>query len=473
MNQRKTAIALALFSATGILASCASMSPITGPRPVMTPEQAAQFTQAAVLNTAKLDSTTPATIQDKWDPEADAFMAGKASVKADYIVDAGKTADGKSVFTSVQAAVNFAALDAAASKRTQRIYIQLAPGTYKETVFVPASSAPITLYSNETDARKTVISFDIDAGMPGAEYTKKLNPEGKIYSKDAKITDAGIYGWFNSCASKSGSVGTGCTTVMWVKNNGFQMKNITVENAYNEGRGKDGKPGQSTGNHQAVALETDGADKVHLENVRLLGNQDTLYIKSANPSNPDAQPPVYATIGRNFINNSYVEGDVDFIFGRGTALFKHSEIRYLGARNSPEGYIGAPSTDRDIPYGFVFINCNFTNDGKGERVLAGKISLGRQWFESIKCSPYSTEHGYTCTKATKDAADSKTKVGTYSEAVMRRVGKMVVINSQIGSHINKTQPWSDWGDKTSSAYRPAQYSDPSGKDIWLGEYNNK
>ena len=98
----------------------------------------------------------------------------------------------------------------------------------------------------------------------------------------------------------------------------FQAKNLTFANDFDEGRG--------TSNIQAVALMTQ-ADKLIFENVRFLGNQDTLYVKTGNAD----------TIARAYFKSCYVEGDVDFIFGRATFVLDGCEIKYLTARQGTSG----------------------------------------------------------------------------------------------------------------------------------------
>ena len=61
----------------------------------------------------------------------------------------------------------------------------------------------------------------------------------------------------------------------------------------------------SGSNIQAVALYTTG-DKTVLQNVRLHGFQDTLYVDSSSAT----------AIARVYIKDSFIEGDTDFIFGR-------------------------------------------------------------------------------------------------------------------------------------------------------------
>jgi pectinesterase len=84
-----------------------------------------------------------------------------------------------------------------------------------------------------------------------------------------------------------------------------------VRNGYNADRvqlGRNDDPlnaaGQFiNGQHQAVAVLIAGADKVHLDHVRLPSYQDTLYFKASAP----------AITSRSFYSWCFIEGDVDFI----------------------------------------------------------------------------------------------------------------------------------------------------------------
>ncbi len=73
-------------------------------------------------------------------------------------------------------------------------------------------------------------------------------------------------------------------------------------------------------------------------NMRLLGNQDTLYAASKGCSNTDADCPP----ARQYFADCYIEGNVDFIFGDGNAVFENCEIRST-AHNG--GYITAQSKE--------------------------------------------------------------------------------------------------------------------------------
>jgi len=245
-------------------------------------------------------------------------------------------------------------------------------------------------------------------------------------------------------------------TVTWIRNDGFQARNITFENYHSPRAVPDCKVAQclpprplgrdSKGQDQAVAMLVDGADKVQFENARFIGNQDTLFLRSPTPGSST----------RSFFHRSYVEGDVDFIFGDATAYFLRSEIKSLGTRHA-SSYVTAPSTNVKSRYGFVFNDCSFTNDGS-PAALAGRFHFARQWFNGQRCTPYGVIAGqdaYSCSVGETDGYTAPR--GQISKSVIERVGKTVILNSRIGPHINKLQPWSDWNKLGALPYRPAQY----------------
>jgi pectinesterase len=62
--------------------------------------------------------------------------------------------------------------------------------------------------------------------------------------------------------------------------------------------------------------------------------------------------------------------------------------------------------------------------------------------------------GYSCTLA--DADSYTPPQGTVSRTVLETVGKMVVMHSSIGRHIERTHPWADWNQSGKLSYRPVQ-----------------
>jgi pectinesterase len=151
-------------------------------------------------------------------------------------------------------------------------------------------------------------------------------------------------------------------------------------------------------------------DKQIYENVRLLGNQDTLYVKSNNVDN------AY----RVYFKGCFVEGDVDFIFGRGVMVLDGCTINYTSARRgaSNGGNVISPSTDARNLYGTLIINSMFTAD---TATTAGSVALGRAWDEG-------GTSGATMWPATAGATNYPN-------------GQAVIRNTMLGAHIIGAAPW--------------------------------
>jgi polygalacturonase len=438
-------------------------------RPQLTLEQARQFAYSEVL---KYVGVAGKETIDPWDPLNDPLARG-AVFTPDYIVDKSARADGVRSFNTVQEAVSRAVADSAA-KPAKRLYLLLKPGVYRELVYIPASAAPLTLYGEGKDASATRITAKLEASMTGAAYDALAGPQ---FAKAAPAVQA-MYASIKDRAQ----IGTFGTQTVWTQNNGFQARNLTFENGYNKDTGNaraEELPNINNVHHQALALSVDSADKAQFENIRLIGFQDTLYLKS---------PQIGNTV-RSFFNQSYIEGDVDFIFGDSTAYFHQTEIRTLGDRGV--SYAAAPNTYLKTKYGFVFDHCRFTHEGKKH----GDFYLLRQWFASSRCTPYAplALDGYRCSYGPANGYQAPT--GTVARVSLEAVGKMVVLNSRIGAHINRQNPWADWNKPGAISFRPAQYNsddhwnnlikagiDPvkdlgytkpaSPADVFLGEFNN-
>lgn len=177
-------------------------------------------------------------------------------------------------------------------------------------------------------------------------------------------------------------VGTTGSTSFYIFGEGFTAENITFENS-------SGPVGQ------AVSVRIDG-DKVAFRNCRFLGNQDTLY--------------PHGERSHQYYKNCYIEGTVDFIFGWSTAVFEECTIFC-----KDHGYITAPSTLEETPFGFVFLNCDITGSA-----TQASFYLGRPW---------------------------------------RSYGKSAFVNCRLGNQI-KAEGWNNWGDPEKE------------KTAFFAEYNN-
>jgi pectin methylesterase-like acyl-CoA thioesterase len=228
-------------------------------------------------------------------------------------------ADGTGHFTTVQAALDTAPAGTAADPTV----IAIAAGTYEEKLVV--SKSHVVLVGASGDPRDVVLTYDVAAGS----------------------TDP----------STGTTYGTGKSQSVLVSGSNVRMEAVTIENSFDEAA-------VTLSGEQAVALKTTG-DRLLFANVRVLGNQDTLLVDS-----PDA--PVVA---RSYFVDSYIEGDVDFIFGRGTAVFDRTTIHALSrGSSSNNGYLTAASTSDKNPYGILITDSTITSNAP-----ANSFHLGRPW----------------------------------------------------------------------------------------------
>ncbi|MFF0164271.1 pectinesterase family protein [Streptomyces prasinus] len=226
-------------------------------------------------------------------------------------------------FTSVQAAVT-------AATGTGRVLV-LAPGTYRETVFVDADRTGMTWIGASRDARDTVIVYDNAAGTP--------KPDG------------------------SGTHGTSGSATTTVRPDGFTAHRITFANDWL----RTDLPG--TSGTQAVALKVQG-DRSAFTHCRFLGHQDTLYADSRSSD----------TFARQYFSHCYAEGDVDFVFGRATAVFEHCHFRALNRPDltgAPYGFVFAPSTAGTNPRGYLVTRSTVSSEAPD-----GHYKLARPWVPS-------------------------------------------------------------------------------------------
>ncbi len=136
-------------------------------------------------------------------------------------------------------------------------------------------------------------------------------------------------------------MGTFRTYTVLVSGNDIAMENLTIEN-------------NAAQLGQAVALHVEG-DRVVFRNCRFLGNQDTIFNGREN--------------SRQYFENCYIEGTVDFIFGPATAWYENCTIHC-----KRDSYITAASTPENCIYGLIFNHCKVT---LSENV--DKMYLGRPW----------------------------------------------------------------------------------------------
>jgi pectinesterase len=147
------------------------------------------------------------------------------------------------------------------------------------------------------------------------------------------------YGLYASMGGPDGKpIGTFRTPTVQIDADDFSAENITFDNSA-------GRVGQ------ALAIRVDG-DRAVFRNCRFIGWQDTILLNR----------------GRQYIEDSLIAGDVDFIFGGATAWFERCLIFCRR-----DGYVTAASTPTEAPHGFVFAHSRIVG-APGVRSY-----LGRPW----------------------------------------------------------------------------------------------
>ena len=218
--------------------------------------------------------------------------------------------------------VNVAANGSAKFKSVQEAIMSVPMGTRENPVVIriaPGNYHELVYIQREKrffkligdNATNTVLAFNLYAGI--------TNAEGK-------------------------PIGTFKTPATTIDADDFSAENITFANDA-------GPVGQ------ALAIRVDG-DRASFRHCRFLGWQDTVLINR----------------GRQYFENCYVEGHVDFIFGAATAWFERCEIHALR-----DGYLTAASTPVDVPFCYVFNRCKITGED------GVQTYLGRPWrqFASV------------------------------------------------------------------------------------------
>ncbi|MDH6489077.1 pectinesterase family protein [Streptomyces sp. SAI-127] len=268
-----------------------------------------------------LDKTAdvPALLKSGVGPRSSIGTTATASTKAAAATTLTVAKDGSGQFSTVQAAVN-----AVPANNPSRVVISVKPGTYRELVKVPSNKPHVTIQGSGGSRNDTVIVYNNASGTP--------KPDG------------------------SGTYGTGGSATVAVEADDFQARNLTISNDFDEASHQDIA-------NQAVALRT-AADKVFLDGVIVSGDQDTLLVDTAAKDK----------LGRVYMTNSYVIGNVDFIFGRATAVIDKSVITLKKRWNGTSaGYVTAPSTAAGRK-GILIANSTVNGD-----VSSASFYLGRPW----------------------------------------------------------------------------------------------
>jgi len=237
--------------------------------------------------------------------------------------------DGSGDFTSIQAAI-----DAIPMSNRQPTILLVRMDEYHEKVVVNKDNVRIIGEARD----RTVI---VNSGC-----AHDLNEEGK-------------------------EKGTFLSYTFLVTGTNVEVENITIRN--------DAGDGSIAG--QAVAVYAAG-DRGVWRNVRMIACQDTLFCGPAMPKVArDALPRLIPegvisvgdcplVLGRQYFEDCFIQGDVDFIFGPYRCWFERCTLHM----NKRGGFYTAANTPEQAPYGLIFNHCHLTGECE-----PGQAYLGRPW----------------------------------------------------------------------------------------------
>ncbi len=285
-------------------------------------------------------------------------------------------ADGSGDYTSVQDAV-----DAVPSDNSSEVTIEIAPGEYREQVIVPEDKPYVTFL-----------------GM-GAQEDEVTIVEGR----------------------NAGDFGTEGSATLVVQGHDFYADNLTFANDFDENSSDTGD--------QALAGYLD-ADRILLDDVRLLGDQDTVQVHDG---------------ARVYVSDSYIEGTVDFIYGGGIAVFHRCKIY---EKRDTGGPITAASTPADQKYGFLFY------DSVINGATDGTTQLGRPWRQDAQVLYRESELSGTI------ASDQPWT--DMSDATWENARFLEYQNTGDGAGVNDNRP--QLSDEEAAEYTPQAYL--AGDDGW-------
>jgi pectin methylesterase-like acyl-CoA thioesterase len=204
--------------------------------------------------------------------------------------------------------------------------IEVEPGTYTGQVTI--SKPGVSLIGQGTSASATVLSDDLSAQEAGSD----------VKSATVIVTSAAT---------------------------NFFFENIQIQNLYTQ---------DGNSETQALALAISG-DMAVGDNVRLIGRQDTFFAGANGCSSTTCSDPT-----RVYIYDSYIEGNVDFIFGDAAMVISNSTIQ-IDEHSSLSGETTMTaqnnrSSDGAYLSGFVFWNCNIVSNPSSGMT---NVYMGRPW----------------------------------------------------------------------------------------------
>ena len=241
-------------------------------------------------------------------------------------------------------------------------------------------------------------------------------------------------------------IGTFKTPSTTIDADDFSAENLTFENSA-------GPVGQ------ALAIRVDG-DRASFRNCRFLGWQDTILLNR----------------GRQYFESCYICGHVDFIFGAATAWFEKCEIHALR-----DGYLTAPSTPVDSPYGYVFSRCQITGEpgvktylGRPWRIYASTIYLNCDLSEVVRpvgWNDWGKPEAHTATRYAEfnstGAGASSTNRPSWTRQLTSAEAKKITLEKVLGGADNWTPTAPSVDPRFGATQRNIVYGEAGGEKLLL------
>ena len=247
------------------------------------------------------------------------------------------------------------------ASEADRVTIHIAPGTYREQISV--ETPYITLVPEGNGEVVLTWYYGIGYNYYSIDNTGYYNEEN-AFDKYIKNTPQK---WGVGTYVKKGA-------------DGFKAENITFEASFNkyitdeeiaDGVEETGAlpkrtyaldPTSRAATERSTAICVEAAD-AEFKNCTFVGSQDTLYMGDNT---------------NTYYKNCIIEGNTDYIFGSGNAVFDGCELRFCGYSDTAMGgYITAGRSNNAAGYmGYLFRACTITNK-EGMEQAAGYY--GRPW----------------------------------------------------------------------------------------------
>ena len=269
-------------------------------------------------------------------------------------------------FNTVQEAVNKAA-SIRPSKEDDRVTIHIAPKTYRQQIVV--NTPYITFINDEPLNGDVVLTFYYGIGY-------------KYYS----VNDKGFFDqtlFEKKSQKKSGLRNWGATVHILEGGSYFKAQNIIFENSFNrymtEEEIKDGvELSMETGILAVRTMNLDVKAKDSTERAAAL-SIEAGYAEFLNCKFYSSQDTLYTGGSPSYFRNCLIEGETDYIFGPGNAVFDRCELRWKGFSVNPKG--GHITAAKSTGTGYLMYNCKVTKN----KALSVKVGdFGRPWGVTAK-----------------------------------------------------------------------------------------